>query len=67
MPESGKERRILHKIKQVEWTFTNVAEIEKADFSGFRKMDELFADSSMIPKTKGVYFVLYTANSHPHS
>jgi hypothetical protein len=46
-------------------TFTNVAEIEKADFSGFRKMDELFADSSMIPKTKGVYFVLYTVNKPP--
>lgn len=40
-------------------TFTIIEEIEKTGFMGFRKMSKLFDDSSIIPRTKGVYFVLY--------
>lgn len=38
--------------------FNNIDEIKKAGFSGFRKMNELFTDSSLIPKIKGLYLVL---------
>jgi hypothetical protein len=38
--------------------FSSVEEIKNAGFTGFKKMSELFADSSIIPKTKGVYLVL---------
>lgn len=38
--------------------FNNTDEIKKAGFIGFKKMSELFADSSSIPKIKGVYLVL---------
>ena len=37
--------------------FNNIDEIKEAGFSGFKKMSELFADNSTIPKTKGVYLV----------
>ena len=39
-------------------TFNDIDEIKKAGFTGFKKMRELFVDSSIIPRTKGVYFVL---------
>ncbi len=38
--------------------FNNIDEIKKAGFIGFKKMSELFIDSSSISKTKGVYLVL---------
>lgn len=38
--------------------FNNIDEIKIAGFTGFKKMSELFVDSSIIPKTKGVYLVL---------
>ena len=38
--------------------FNNIDEIKKAGFIGFKKMCELFVDSSAIPKIKGVYLVL---------
>jgi hypothetical protein len=38
--------------------FNNIDEIEKAGFIGFKKMSELFIDSSSIPKVKGVYLIL---------
>ena len=46
-------------------TFSNIDEIKKAGFTGFRRMSELFADSTVIPKIKGVYLVLYLADSAP--
>ena len=38
--------------------FKNIDELKKAGFEGFKKMSELFVDSSAIPKIKGVYLVL---------
>ena len=38
--------------------FNNSDDIKKAGFTGFKKMSELFIDSSSIPKIKGVYLVL---------
>jgi len=38
--------------------FNNIADIKKAGFTGFKKMTELFFDSSSIPKIKGVYLIL---------
>ena len=39
-------------------SFNSIDKIKKAGFLGFKKMSELFADNSSIPKTKGVYLVL---------
>lgn len=39
-------------------SFNSIDEIERAGFQGFKKMDELFIDSSSIPRVKGVYMVL---------
>ena len=38
--------------------FNNLDEIKNAGFLGFKKMRELFVDSSSIPKIKGVYLIL---------
>ena len=38
--------------------FNNIDDIKKAGFTVFKKMSELFIDSSSIPKIKGVYLVL---------
>jgi hypothetical protein len=38
--------------------FNNIDEIKKAGFLGFKKMSELFINSSSVPKIKGVYLVL---------
>ena len=38
--------------------FNNIDEIKEAGFIGFKKMSELFIDSSSIPKMKGIYLVL---------
>lgn len=42
--------------------FNNIEEIKKAGFIGFKKMSELFLDSSMLPDTNGVYLVLNVDN-----
>lgn len=42
--------------------FNNIDEVKKAGFSGFKKMNELFIDSSSIPKIKGVYLILNPNN-----
>lgn len=42
--------------------FNNIDEIKKEGFTGFKKMSELIIDSSLIPKTKGVYLVLCLDN-----
>ncbi|MFZ4799180.1 MAG: hypothetical protein ACOYMA_16890 [Bacteroidia bacterium] len=39
-------------------TFNDIDEIKKAGFIGFKKMSELFLDSSMLPDNNGVYLVL---------
>jgi len=39
-------------------TFNEIDEIKKAGFTGFKKMSELFLDSSMLPDNNGVYLVL---------
>lgn len=38
--------------------FKDIEQIKKAGFTGFKTMKDLFADSSSIPKIKGVYLVL---------
>ena len=38
--------------------FDDIEEIKKAGFIGFKKMSELFIDSSLISKIKGVYLIL---------
>jgi len=38
--------------------FNNIDEIKEAGFLGFKKMSELFIDSSCVPKIRGVYLVL---------
>lgn len=38
--------------------FNSIEELKKAGFRGFKRMGELFIDSSEIPKVKGVYLVL---------
>lgn len=43
-------------------TFNDIDEIKKAGFIGFKKMSELFLDSSMLPDNNGVYLVLNIDN-----
>jgi hypothetical protein len=38
--------------------FTSIDSIKKAGFVGFKTMQDLFIDSSMLPATKGVYLIL---------
>lgn len=45
-------------------TFNDIEEFKKAGFTGFKKMSELFLDSSMLPDNGGVYLVL-NANNKP--
>ena len=42
--------------------FNDIELIKKAGFTGFKKMSELFFDSSTIPKIKGVYLILNMEN-----
>lgn len=44
--------------------FNDIEEIKKTGFEGFKKMEDLFIDSSMLPDSSGVYLVL-NANSKP--
>jgi hypothetical protein len=43
-------------------TFNDIDELKKAGFTGFKKMSELFLDSSMLPDINGVYLVLNIDN-----
>ena len=43
-------------------TFNDIDELKKNGFIGFRKMSELFLDSSMLPDNNGVYIVLNSEN-----
>jgi hypothetical protein len=43
-------------------TFDDIDELKKNGFIGFRKMSELFLDSSMLPDINGVYIVLNSEN-----
>lgn len=43
-------------------TFNNLDELKKAGFIGFKKMKDLFLDSSMLPDSKGVYLILNHEN-----
>jgi hypothetical protein len=45
--------------------FNDLEEIKQSGFIGFKKMSELFKDSSTISNIKGVYFVLYLDNKPP--
>lgn len=38
--------------------FNDVDEIKKAKFIGFRSINELYNDDSLVPKSPGVYLVL---------
>ena len=43
-------------------TFNNIEEIKEEGFIGFKKMSELFLDSSILPDNNGVYLVLNLDN-----
>lgn len=43
-------------------SFNDIDEIKEAGFKGFKKMSELFLDSSILPDIYGVYFVLNIDN-----
>jgi hypothetical protein len=43
-------------------TFNDIDEIKKAGFIGFKKMSELFLDSSILPDNNEVYLVLNVDN-----
>ena len=45
--------------------FSNLDSIKKAGFSGFRKIGDLFFDSSIITSSPGVYLVLYNGPKSP--
>jgi hypothetical protein len=45
--------------------YSNIEEVKKAGYTGFRSMGELFVDSSMLPKVRGVYLVLYPTGKSP--
>lgn len=43
-------------------TFNDIEELKKEGFTGFKKMRDLFLDSSTIPDSNGVYLVLNDDN-----
>jgi hypothetical protein len=45
--------------------FENHQELKEAGFTGFKRISELFEDSSSIPKVKGVYMVLTASEKTP--
>lgn len=47
---------------QKQMTFNDIDEIKEAGFTGFKKISELFPDSSMLPDSNGVYLVLNIDN-----
>lgn len=45
--------------------FESIDEIKKEGFTGFKKMRELFSDSSYIPDSGGVYLVIRSTRTPP--
>jgi hypothetical protein len=45
--------------------FDTIDAIKKEGFVGFRSMADLFTDSSVLPKIKGIYLVLYLEKKGP--
>jgi hypothetical protein len=45
--------------------FNNVNKIKAAGFVGFKKMSELFLDTSLVPRSKGVYLILNLDSKPP--
>lgn len=45
--------------------FNNINKIKAAGFVGFKEMGELFLDSSILPRSKGVYLILYLDSKPP--
>jgi len=45
--------------------FSSINGIKKAGFVGFKTMQELFIDNSLIPTIKGVYLILYLDEKAP--
>jgi len=43
-------------------TYNDIEEIKKAGFTGFKKMSDLFLDSSILPDSNGVYLILNADN-----
>jgi len=43
-------------------TFNDINELKNTGFTGFKKISELFLDSSILPDTNGVYLVLNIDN-----
>jgi hypothetical protein len=43
-------------------TFNDIEELKKEGFTGFKKMNDLFIDSSFLPDNNGVYLVLNSDN-----
>lgn len=39
--------------------FNNIEDLKREGFTGFKKFNDLFSDSSILPDLKGVYLVLY--------
>ncbi len=50
---------------QTKMNFNTIEEIKEAGFTGFKPMRDLFLDSSLIPKVKGVYLVLNPTKNTP--
>jgi hypothetical protein len=48
----------FNNFHQFNMQFKSVEELKEQGFQGFKKMGDLFFDSSMIPKSKGVYMIL---------
>ncbi len=44
--------------------FTNLDEIKKAGFAGFKTINQLCADNSLIPQNKGVYLIINSSTSN---
>lgn len=45
--------------------FRNLEDLKKAGFIGFKKIEELIEDSSLIPRQKGVYLILFIGTKKP--
>jgi hypothetical protein len=45
--------------------FNDIDELKKIGFDGFKTMQELFVDSSVIPPLKGIYLILHLDRREP--
>ena len=46
--------------------FKTIDDIKQQDFVGFATVASLFVNSSVLPKVKGVYIVLYVSEEIPN-